>query len=47
VYSVIGRISAERRILKDSDERIPGLIQALFRHLLGMAQETVESLSSG
>jgi len=47
VYGIIGRISAERRILKDSEEGSPGLIQALFRHLLVTTQETVKSLNSG
>jgi len=47
MYGIVGRISAERRILKDSEERSPGLIQALFRHLFGITQETAESLNSG
>jgi hypothetical protein len=47
VYGIIGRISAERLILKDSEEHSPGLIQELFRHLFVTTQETVESLNSG
>jgi hypothetical protein len=39
VYSVSGKISAERRILKDTEERSPGLIEALFRHLIGMTRD--------
>lgn len=38
VYSVIGMMPAERRILKDFEERSPGLIETLFRHLIGLTR---------